>query len=176
MFAWLNTQGAAFKNPLPGSTNYLSAYNKEGQLTRVVIAAKEKAREKARKGRQSDDSTQQRSQDQSGNSEATANGEAKAADLPPETTRDLAPFPLNRQFISQSILTSRFREHIWKLVIEEGQSVREVSATVGVEMSRVAAVVRLLEIEKEWNRIVSIISFLSGHCFPRLYDDIIKID
>jgi len=73
--------------------------------------------------------------------------------IPPETPRDLSPFPLNRAFISQPVLTSKFQEHIWELVMKEGLSVREVSAQVGVEMSRVGAVVRLLEVQKEWTRI-----------------------
>src|SRR5215471_10098677 len=35
MFWWLNGPGAAFKHPLPGSTNYLSAYDRKGKLLRV---------------------------------------------------------------------------------------------------------------------------------------------
>jgi hypothetical protein len=68
---------------------------------------------------------------------------------------DHSPFPLNRNFVSQPILSEQMRENIWKRIMQDGQSVRDVSATLGVEMRRVAAVVRLKEVEKEWLRIVS---------------------
>jgi len=59
--------------------------------------------------------------------------------------------------------------------MKDGKSVREVSAELGVEMSRVGAVVRLKEIEKEWMRIVSS-TCASPHSIGLLYDDSIKID
>lgn len=65
------------------------------------------------------------------------------------------PFPLNRNFVSQPMLSDDLREDIWKRIMQDGQSVRDVSAALGVEMRRVAAVVRLKEVEKEWLRIVS---------------------
>lgn len=153
MFQWLSTIGAPLKDPLPGSTNYLGAYNKNGQLTRVVLAAKKSGKEK-------DEEPQQNESEPPNNTE-NENG-VKAADLPPETTRDLAPFPLNRTFMSQPVLSSEFQRHIWKQVILHGRSVREVSAKVSVEMSRVAAVVRLVEIENEWMRMVRIFSSFSS--------------
>jgi hypothetical protein len=45
-FFWLATKGANFKNPLPGSTNYLGAYNANGELKRVVQSNRAKALEK----------------------------------------------------------------------------------------------------------------------------------
>ena len=42
MFQWLNGPGAAFRDPLPGSTNYLGAYDDKGQLTRVTRAGDRK--------------------------------------------------------------------------------------------------------------------------------------
>ena len=83
------------------------------------------------------------------------NGEADKIKTPPETNRDLRVFPANPSFLSQPVLSEGFRESIWERIMKEGQSVREVSAQMGVEMSRVGAVVRLKEIEKEWQRIVS---------------------
>jgi hypothetical protein len=76
-------------------------------------------------------------------------------EIPPETTRDLRVFPANPNFVSQPVLSEEYREAIWERIMKEGQSVREVSAQMKVEMSRVGAVVRLKEIEKEWQRIVS---------------------
>lgn len=93
---------------------------------------------------------------------ASTGGQAAAApalpteeELPPETQSDLIPFPLNRSFVSQPVLSERFRNEIWKAVIIDGKSVRQVSAAYNVEMSRVGAVVRLIEVQKEWERIVS---------------------
>lgn len=81
---------------------------------------------------------------------------------PPETARDLRPFPLNPAFLSQPVLSDDMREEIWKRIMQDGKSVREVSAELAVEMSRVGAVVRLKEIEKEWLRIVS---YIISDCF-----------
>jgi hypothetical protein len=75
--------------------------------------------------------------------------------LPPETNRDRTPFPISRSFISQSVLSEEFRDEIWFRIMKQGKSVREVSVDMGVEMSRVGAVVRLKEVELEWKRIVS---------------------
>jgi hypothetical protein len=55
----------------------------------------------------------------------------------------------------------------------EGKSVRDVSAQFSVEMSRVGAVVRLMEIEKEWKRIVSQLASIS---LPNFMMIINKID
>ena len=75
---------------------------------------------------------------------------------PMERISDLRPFPNNKEFWSQAVLSEGLRETIWQRIMREGHSVREVSAKLGVEMARVGAVVRLMEIEKEWQRIVSL--------------------
>lgn len=72
--------------------------------------------------------------------------------LPRETTEDLMPFPLNRRFWSQAVLSEELKDSVWKRVMEDGKSVRDVSAVLGVEMRRVAAVVRLKAVEKEWEK------------------------
>jgi len=143
-FRWLGTQGQNFLNPLPNSTNYLSAYNAAGQLKRVVEAASDRAE----RSRQSGGTSNSNDNNESGG--GNSNGE-----LPPETVRDLRPFPMNPAFVSQPVLSEEMREKIWERIMKKGQSVREVSASLGVEMSRIGAVVRLMEIEKEWQRIVS---------------------
>jgi hypothetical protein len=160
LFRWLGSQGQNFLNPLNGSTNYLGAYNNEGQLKRVVEASAEAERK--------------RKKDAGKGSELAKNDAPEGAEegggfkgkIPPETTRDLTPFPLNRSFVSQPVLSDEFREEIWKRVMQDGKSVREVSAELAVEMSRVGAVVRLKEIEKEWEQNVSSASlFLPFHTF-----------
>ena len=93
-------------------------------------------------------------------------------EIPKETRRDLQPFPNNKDFVSQPVLSDVFRDEIWKAIMEQGKLVRDVSAELGVDMARVGAVVRLKEIEKEWKRIVSLPQ--SACNSPELYDDIIK--
>jgi hypothetical protein len=163
LFRWLGTQGAAFQNPLPGSTNYLGAYNAQGQLKRVVEAAAEKEKSKEK----------QRKSEGPGKTFETE-GSEKQEKLPRETNRDLVPFPANKAFVSQPVLSEELREEIWSRIMKSGKSVREVSAELGVEMSRVGAVVRLMEIEKEWRRIVSFLHLLSDFGHTQLYDDHIK--
>ncbi|KAH8816812.1 eukaryotic mitochondrial regulator protein-domain-containing protein [Xylogone sp. PMI_703] len=141
MYRWLTGQGQNFEKPLAGSTNYLSAYTSNGQLKRALKSKGEKG--KNEKG--SDGETSE-------SLESTPTGSPNGQEIPPESTADLRPFPLNRAFISQAVLSDEMRETIWERVMREGKSVREVSAELGVEMSRVGAVVRLKEIEKEWKR------------------------
>lgn len=82
-------------------------------------------------------------------------GDKPGSEVKEAAFSSLKPFPGNRHFTSQPILSEELREDIWKRIMQDGQSVREVSATLKVEMRRVGAVVRLKEIEKEWLRIVS---------------------
>lgn len=96
MFTWLNGEGAALKNHIPGSTNY---------LTQI------KERDEQPVGR----------------------------------TR---PFPLNQNFVSESILSEELRNEIYDRVVNQKKSVRAVSVDLGVDMRRVGAVVRLVELEK----------------------------
>ena len=84
-----------------------------------------------------------------------------------------SPFPGNQAFVSQPILSEEVRDDIWKRIMQDGQSVRDVSVTLGVDMRRVAAVVRLKEVEKEWLRIVSSPYRPLLH-FNLLYDDLKK--
>lgn len=65
------------------------------------------------------------------------------------------PFPLNRQFKSETVLDDRAREVIWEKVMRDGEPIKAVSAELGVDIRRVAAVVRLKEVEKNWINTVS---------------------
>ena len=67
-----------------------------------------------------------------------------------ESLGDLRPFPLNDHFKSQSVLSEELREEVWRQVVEEKQTVSTVSAVFGIDMRRVAAVVRLKTVEKDW--------------------------
>jgi len=128
MWEWLNGPGAPLKDPLPGSTNYLNAYNNYGKLRRVSDQNREEGDEKKT------------------DSEQTNNGE-----LPAETSEDLRPFRLNQHFRSQPVLSEDFKEVIWDRVMNQGMSVSQVSRDLGVEMNRVGAVVRLKELENQWD-------------------------
>ncbi|KAJ5775381.1 uncharacterized protein N7511_000392 [Penicillium nucicola] len=58
------------------------------------------------------------------------------------------PFPNNPNFISESILSEELREEIYKRVVTKKQSLRALSVELGIDMKRIAAVVRLVELEK----------------------------
>lgn len=140
MFRWLQGPGAAFKDPLPGSTNYLNAYDSAGRLYRVSENASPRRDDEA-------------SPSVPGEGEFADTGEKNIAgrnELPPERPQDRMPFPLNRQFSSQAVLSEELREEIWARVVLAQKSVRVVSAELGVEMNRVGAVVRLKTVEREW--------------------------
>ncbi|EAW12787.1 mitochondrial 37S ribosomal protein mS45 [Aspergillus clavatus NRRL 1] len=62
------------------------------------------------------------------------------------------PFPLNPNFVSEPILSEELRKEIYRRVVDRKQSVRAVSVDLGVDMRRVAAVVRLVELEKRWKQ------------------------
>lgn len=65
------------------------------------------------------------------------------------------PFPQNPLFRSQPVLDEQTRELIWDKVTQRGESLKAVSAEMHVDVRRVAAVVRLKEVEKQWQRDVS---------------------
>lgn len=122
--------GENFRTPLPNSTNYLSAYDRRGRLLR-----------------QADDKEAKSADPESVDSRALE-AAARSGKLEKEDMKDLRPFPLNDNFQSQSVLSDELRTEIWKRVKVDGKSVRAVSVELGVEMRRVGAVVRLVELEK----------------------------
>ena len=142
MFTWLRGPGKNFQYPLPNSTNYLSAYDSRGNLLR---APERTERPKATPNPDNPDDMAL---------EAAADGESKTT-LAKETKEDLRPFPLNQHFVAESVLSEPLRQEIWKRVKVDGKSVRTVSVELGVEMRRVGAVVRLVEVERRMRADVS---------------------
>jgi hypothetical protein len=144
MFSWLNGPGRVFREPLPGSTNYLSAYDRSGNLTRLRAGADQEEEDKVDVSKLNAEEKAKYEQEK----------EAKAADdrskLPRERGSDLRPYPLNTDFRSQSVLSEELREEIYKKIVAEKVDLSIVSALYGVDMRRVAAVVRLKTIEKNW--------------------------
>jgi hypothetical protein len=164
--------GQNFYSPRGDGTNYMGAYLPDGQLRRVVEAKVQQEAESKKGGKQgekydipkpveSEDNSSKKKEPEDDPEEGESDRGSKedtSAPIPPETARDWAPFPLNRTFISQPVLSGELREEIWLRVMKDGKTVREVSAELGVEMRRVGAVVRLKEVEKEWERLVSLSS------------------
>jgi len=60
------------------------------------------------------------------------------------------PFRFNPHFISTRVLSEESRELIWRKVMRQGETIKAVSAEYGIDIRRVAAVVRLKEVEKDW--------------------------
>lgn len=148
LYEWLEGPGSVFKYPLPKTTNYLSAYDqRSGRLKRLETHLKGLS-----------------STGDSKPYEAYIGVDNKLGDLPipKERFSDLKPFPLNDKFVSQKVLSEELREEIWKRVRVEGQDIRTVSASLNIEMNRVGAVVRLMEVQREWERTVCY-HFCSNH-------------
>lgn len=152
MYRWLSGPGQVFKQPLDDSTNYLNAYDRSGNLLRAnnLDVRKGKATGKKEDGEDGDG----QEENEEGEKQALKKAEMKDGKLalPKETAEDLMPFPMNRSYRSQAVLSEELKDAIWRRVMEEGKSVRDVSASLGVEMRRVAAVVRLKGVEKEWEK------------------------
>ena len=152
MFSWLNGPGANFRNPLPGSTNYLNAYDPNGRLIRATD-----------RDRRSDSDATSAEDDTGASMEKNLQGEKP---IPKESLDDLMPFPMNRQFRSQPVLSEQFKDEIfqrWK----KGYSVRRMSSDLQVEMRRVGAVIRLKAVEEQWKNQVRPKFFLCMTSFCR---------
>ena len=159
MFRWLNGPGSVFRHPLPGSTNYLNAYDRNGVLVRAKdqsLGAKEQEKEEDEDEIDEDEEVNEDGEIIPRNTQkikkANINETKDAPSLPKEGSEDLMPFPMNRQFRSQHVLSEDLKDAIYDKVMVEGKSVRTVSAALGVEMNRVGAVVRLKAVEKEWEK------------------------
>ncbi len=135
MFTWLNTRGKNFEHPVKEDTNYLTDYDRQG----FRVEEREVFRGSGGGGR-------------SESVGGPANGSERGRSTPP---RPRQPFPLNGHFISRPILSEQLREEIWTRVKVDKKSIRIVSVELGVEMRRIGAVVRLMEVEKQWRAEVS---------------------
>ncbi|KAI0600695.1 eukaryotic mitochondrial regulator protein-domain-containing protein [Biscogniauxia sp. FL1348] len=70
--------------------------------------------------------------------------------LTPGTSYGHHPFPINPSFRSHPVLDEKARETVWHKVMQEGEPIKAVSAEFGIDINRVAAIVRLKEVEKDW--------------------------
>jgi hypothetical protein len=58
------------------------------------------------------------------------------------------------------VLSQELREEIYRQVADRGADITSVSAAFGVDIRRVAAVVRLMAVEKQWVAEVSTSGFI----------------
>ena len=82
--------------------------------------------------------------------EQSGNKQAAAQESSPRS--DPRPFPLNPTFVSESVLSEELREEIFQRIVVQKQNIREVSVDLGVDMRRIGAVVRLVELERRWRK------------------------
>lgn len=147
-FAWLEGPGENFRDPTPNTTNYLTKYSPNGRprvesqpnepMQSTGEAPERTADEEALDKAGAEDRSSGRKRQ-----ESARRGSAESA-----SGAATCPFPMNPHFVSESILSEALRLEIWKRVMVEKKSVRQVSVELGVEMRRVGAVVRLVEVEK----------------------------
>ncbi|KAF2184111.1 hypothetical protein K469DRAFT_667317 [Zopfia rhizophila CBS 207.26] len=163
-YEWLNGPGAALRHPLPGSTNYLGAYDRFGNLVRARPGWQRKQNAEAEaantegevpKGGEGTPEAQEAVDElemsvRREEEQKKTEGNQDEDKLPPETAEDLRPFPLNKYFRSQPVLSEELREAIYQRVARDGASVSLASVEFGVSNERVGAVVRLKQMEKEW--------------------------
>lgn len=76
------------------------------------------------------------------------------------------PFPNNQNFVGESILSEELRNEVYKRVVTQKKSVRVVSVELGIDMKRIAAVVRLVELETRQRKQVRLFSVLLAFFFP----------
>jgi len=141
MWAWMNGPGSKLRDPLPNSTNYLSAYDRTGQLIRA---------KRARGGREERSQEAAMGSEDHGSLVNPSTNEAGEDALPRERPGDLRPYPQNPHFRSQSVLSEDLREEVYKQVVINGVDISTVSAAFSIDNRRVAAVIRLKTIEKRW--------------------------
>lgn len=167
MQEWLNGPGKVFREPLPGSTNYMAAYDKQGNLIRtrrrnqgeeeedaIPVEREPEIRKQEEEDGLDEQEMQKRYEDREFVRQRKAERDARGG-IPRERPFDMRPYPLNHDFRSQPVLSEDLREVIYQQVAVNGIDVSTVSAAFSVDTRRVAAVVRLKTIEKQWLEEVS---------------------
>lgn len=184
MQEWLSGPGDKFRRQFPGSTNYLSAYDKQGNLKRKRYN-RDKAAETyspLEEAAREEEVLKQEEEEGIDESERQARAEGRAAErvrraeqlrkIPRENASDMHPYPLNQNFKSESVLSEELREELYRLIVVRKMDLQGVSAAYGVDMRRVAAVVRLKTVEKQWIEDVSLSTPFLLHSPCCLCDDL----
>jgi hypothetical protein len=161
MYEWLNGPGAVFRDARPNATNYLTAYNKQGKLKLPKGEHAggggdgEDLEGEGASGERYEDhrGRRRRRRGRGGDGDDEHGGMGQAVVVVPEQQQQQhlpQPFPANPHFVSFPVLDEEAREEVYQRVVVQRKTVKVVSAELGVDINRVAAVVRLKEIEKRW--------------------------
>jgi hypothetical protein len=170
MQAWLATVGKNFKNP-PSEPTYLGQFHPiTGKRSQPSTGSHDERRgDRSRAGQDADaeeegNEDEEIDEDEEGQdmSDDSKRLEEAAVDSPKGGRRGnaskqkkLYPFTRNKHFVSESILSEELRMEVWRRVQQGRKSVRQVSVELGIDMRRVGAVVRLVELEKRMRAEVS---------------------
>jgi len=132
MYAWLCGPGKNFLHASPGATNYLGMYRFMGGGGGLVNRRLEQRNRRAqqRGDGDTDAAVQQNDQD--------------------EPQSWLSPFPLNKAFFSQPVLSDALKEEIYTRAVEDEEPLSSISVALDVDVRRVAAVIRMKMIEIKW--------------------------
>lgn len=183
MLSWLNQAGKEFKVPRDDRTPmYLGGLNslarfEENKASNAAAAAKKQEgsvdpQEETEENDNDDPNVEGEGFDPSQKERRDAEGRTGELEergkhgVPDEEKRpigpsELTPFPLNRAFSSQPVLSEKLRELIYLKAVDDKMSIRRISADSGVTMERVAAVIRMKQMERDW------VKQVSHHCpFP----------
>ena len=144
MYAWLNTKGRLFAEPSSQGTNYLSDYNAAGIR-----------RDQTSQSRANEEVDEDEGEEPNEDAEPTLEESSRRTSSSARTTPK-HPFPRNRAFRSEPVLREELKNAIYRRVVKDGHSISAVGAEYSVDMRRVAAVVRLKEVEKLWEKEVSL--------------------
>lgn len=85
----------------------------------------------------------------------------------PEYVETSNPFINNPSFKVARVLNERARELVWQKVIRDGETIKGVAAEYGIDIRRVAAVIRLKEVEKDWEKKVCVQAVCLALSFPQ---------
>ena len=84
----------------------------------------------------------------------------------------LRPFPLNPFFVSRPVLSEPLKEEIYQRVVHKGYSITKASDQFKITIERVAAVVRMKQMERD--RLAEVSFFVSKFALPQRDDTIHK--
>lgn len=104
----------------------------------------------------------------------SARGQALANNTGPGTLTgepDI-PFPNNPLFRSEKVVNDPTRRLIYQRATQEGQALKAIAAEMGLDVRRVAAIVRLKEAQKQWTNSVSFYNFCLCFLHQHLHDEI----
>lgn len=170
MMEWLNGPGKAFREPLQNSTNYMSAYDRQGNLLRgkrprgprdnqqddfskledVIPEEEEAAMQAKQRAENMEEYEIQEQFEKRAMARAKNAGLESRGGVQAERLGDMRPYPLNHAFRSERVLSEELREAIYNQVVARGVDISTVSAMFSIDIRRVAAVVRLKSVEKQW--------------------------